>query len=754
MTESEHSSVLAFISRWEQSGAAERANYQLFLSELCEILGVPRPEPAKADSFQNTYVFEHPVLFDDGLGHTTTKFIDLYRRACFVLEAKQGSKREAREDATGLRLPRRTRRGTAVRGTQGWDDAMLAARGQAELYAKALPVSEGWPPFLVIVDVGHSIELYADFSRSGKTYVAFPDARTHRIPLKDLVGEEIRKRLRLVWTAPLDLDPSRVSAKVTREVAEHLADLARSFERSGHEPGRVAHFLMRCLFTMFAEDVELLPKDSFRRLLESRRGKLGSFPAMVSSLWSAMDRGEFSPILEKKLLRFNGQLFTTSEALPVTEAQLELLIEAAKSDWRAVEPAIFGTLLERALDPIERHKLGAHYTPRAYVERLVIPTIVEPLREEWEASKAAAVTLAKANKLDEAREEAQAFLKKLCSITVLDPACGSGNFLYVTLEHMKRLEGEVRDVLQGFGERQEVFEGLGLTVDPHQLLGIEINPRAAAIAELVLWIGYLQWHFRTFARTPPEPIIKAFRNIDCRDAVLAYDGKEPLLDASGSVMTQYDGVTTKIHPVTGRKIPDTSAQVQVVRYINARIPEWPRADFIVGNPPFIGKLNVLDSLDVGYATALRDTYKDVPDSADFVMYWWFRAARLAVTGKVKRFGFITTNSITQHFNHQIVARFLEAKKPLKLVFAISDHPWVDSQTAASVRIAMTSACSGSGEGHLFSVTAERPFDDYTEVELSEQIGRIHANLKVGVNVLAVRPLRVCSKRGVSNVERV
>ena len=215
MTESQsiRPSVADFIARWEASGAAERANYQLFLCELCDVIGVPRPEPAKADSSQNSYVFEHPVVFDDGLGHTTTKFIDLYKKGFFVLEAKQGSDKDAQADASGLKMPKRSRRGTAVRGTQGWDDAMLAARGQAELYAKALPIAEGWPPFLAVVDVGHSVELYADFSRSGKTYVAFPDALTHRVPLKDLAGEEVRERFRLVWSDPEELDPSRKSPR-------------------------------------------------------------------------------------------------------------------------------------------------------------------------------------------------------------------------------------------------------------------------------------------------------------------------------------------------------------------------------------------------------------------------------------------------------------------------------------------------------------------------------------------------------------
>lgn len=180
-----------------------------------------------------------------------------------------------------------------------------------------------------------------------------------------------------------------------------LGHLARSLEQSGHAPERVAAFLMRCLFTMFAEDVRLIPQDGFRVLLESLRGQADVLPDMLSSLWDTMIRGGFSPILRQKLLRFNGGLFESSEALPLTEEQLELLIETSNAEWQDVEPAIFGTLLERALDPAERHKLGAHYTPRAYVERLVMPTLVEPLREEWDAARAAAVTLAKDGRMAE-----------------------------------------------------------------------------------------------------------------------------------------------------------------------------------------------------------------------------------------------------------------------------------------------------------------------------------------------------------------
>jgi len=190
----------------------------------------------------------------------------------------------------------------------------------------------------------------------------------------------------------------------------------------------------------------------------------------------------------------------------VTKPQLDLLIRAAKAQWQEVEPAIFGTLLERALDKNERHRLGAHYTPRAYVERLVFPTVIAPLREEWQSVQTAAVALTRTGKTNEALEEVQVFRRRLCTVRVLDPACGSGNFLYVTLEHLKRLEGEVIDFLEGLGDTQQKLAETGMTVDPHQLLGIELNPRAAVITDLVLWIGYLQWYFRTWGAdsVPPE----------------------------------------------------------------------------------------------------------------------------------------------------------------------------------------------------------------------------------------------------------
>jgi hypothetical protein len=714
--------VQDFITRWKESGAAERANYQLFLSELTDLLEVPRPQPAQADDEQNAYVFERAVIFNNGDGTTSTGRIDLYKRGSFVLEAKQGSDRVTTsaplfhsEAELLASRGRQGRRGMAIRGTSGWDVAMRAAHGQAEQYVRALPLDEENPPFIVVVDVGHSFELYSDFSRAGRTYLPFPDARSHRISIDDLVKEEIRERLRLIWIDPLTLDPSRRTARVTREMAERLADLAHSLEQSGHSPERVANFLMRAIFTMFAEDVKLLPPKKWTELLESLHDEVGKFPAMVSSLWETMNSGGFSPIMREHLLRFNGGLFESFEALPITERQLDLLIAASKSDWGDVEPAIFGTLLERALDPLERQLRGAHFTPRAYVERLVMPTVIEPLREEWGGVLAAAITLAQAGKLKEAAVEVKLFHLRLCKVRVLDPACGSGNFLYVTLEHLKRLEGEVLDALHGFGEKQGILEDAGMTVDPHQLLGIEKNPRATAISDLVLWIGYLQWHFRTRGEAnPPEPVIRKFHNIECRDAVLTYDAEEVVTDDSGEPLTRWDGRTNKVNPLTGEDVPDELARVPVMRYVNARQAEWPEADFIVGNPPFIGNKRMRLVLGDGYVEALREAHSDVPENVDYVMYWWNKAAELARDGKIQRFGLITTNSITQPFNRRVLEKHVDGANAITLCFAISDHPWVDSVSGANVRIAMTVGAKSASRVVIGWVMGESAWGEFPE----------------------------------------
>ncbi len=737
--------VQDFIAHWSAASASERANSQPFLLELCDLLGVPRPDPHP----DKGYFFEFPIVEHHPDGTTSNGRIDLYRRAHFVLESKQFQEQKA--EASQLELAAqeagvvtRKKSSQPVRGTGAWDDAMMKARGQAERYVRAIPDDN--PPFIIVVDVGHSFEIYADFSQAGKAYLPFPDPRTFRVRLADLADEKIRERLRLIWTDPAALNPAKRSADVTREVSGHLAELAKSLEQAGHEPDIVAQFLTRCLFCMFAEDVELLPKDSFTDLLESLPANGEGFEDVMRQLFREMNTGTgkgISVVLRKKLLHFNGGLFADDTVLPINGLQLGLLKEAARQNWGNVEPAIFGTLLERALNPNERHQLGAHYTPRAYVERLVLPTVIEPLRSEWENVRAAALTKARAGDLKKARAEVNEFHERLCKVTVLDPACGSGNFLYVALQHLKVLEGEVFDVAAQFGDTFRL-ELERQTVDPHQFLGIEINPRAASIAELVLWIGYLQWHFRLHGkRTPPEPILRAFKNIQCRDAVLEYDGEpQPARDDAGKDITVWDRRSKKTDLVTGREVPDETKRVPLLTYKNPRQAQWPSADYIVGNPPFIGTARMREDLGDGYAETLRATYPAVPESADFVLYWWHKAAESTRAGKVNRFGLITTNSLRQTFARRVVQAQLSAKPPLSLLFAIPDHPWVDTAEGAAVRIAMTVGAAGELPGELLEVTGEEPQPDGSEiVSFKSHVGKISADLTTGADVTTAVELR-------------
>jgi len=200
---------------------------------------------------------------------------------------------------------------------------------------------------------------------------------------------------------------------------------------------------MRCLFTMFAEDVKLIPDKGFHKLLGQMKDTPKNFVPALENLWRTMDEGGYAPFLNASLKKFNGSLFKKRNALPLEREDIHELWVAAGKDWSEVEPAIFGTLLERALDPRERSKLGAHYTPRAYVERLVVPTIIEPLKDDWENVKATVNDLREKGDHAGALKAVKAFHHTLCTTRVLDPACGTGNFLYVSLELMKRLEGEV-----------------------------------------------------------------------------------------------------------------------------------------------------------------------------------------------------------------------------------------------------------------------------------------------------------------------
>lgn len=738
-----------FIAVWRDTGGSELANTQSFINGLCQLLDVAPPAGSRTDDVHNDYVFERRVFQDNGDGTQSFGRIDCYKRDAFILEAKQGSdadraavsKGEDDLDLFGQTASARVKRGSARRGTPGWAKAMVQAKGQAERYAKALPATHGWPPFLLVVDIGYCIEVYADFTGTGKAYAQFPDRARYRIMLEDLREEDVRKRLSSIWTEPKKLDPAIQSAKVTKEIADLLATVSRRLEGRGYNAESVSGFLMRVLFTMFAEDTKvLLPENSFKTMLREHVGNPEMLHHSLSALWKAMDKGEFSPALRRQVKRFNGYLFKNTDAPELDADELQVLIQAAEKDWTEVEPAIFGTLLERALNPKERAKLGAHYTPRAYVERLIGPTIMEPLRADWDGVRVAAATLIEEGKASEAKSFVEAFHARLAQTRVLDPACGTGNFLYVAMARMKELEGEVLDLLIELGDDQYVAELTGHTITPENFLGIEINPRAAAIAQLVLWIGYLQWHFRVNGvdRSPPEPILRDVRTIENRDALIAWDDRVLELDEAGKPVSRWDGETMKAHPVTGKFVPDEEARVEVWRYVKPRAAQWPKADFIVGNPPFIGGKDVRDRLGDGYFEALFST-TDVPESADFVMHWWDKAATALRKNGTRRFGFVTTNSITQVFSRRVIAKHLDAKDRVSLLFAIPNHPWVDEKDGAAVRIAMTVAALGKSVGRHWSVADESRAPDH--LVYTERDGQISSDLRIGADVTSAVALK-------------
>jgi len=722
-----------FLKRWGgREGGAERANYALFLGELATVLDVPPPDPG-AQGRLGDYQFEgyvrDPQMGDKG-------FIDLYKRGCFILEAKQS--RIAGDKRPDLFDPAPS--APAAPSGAKYDRLMQGALAQAKGYAVALPADHPWPSFLIVCDVGRAFELYFDFSGNGRGYDFFPNAREYRIPLEALAELEMRDRLRAVWTEPRSLDPRAKAAEVTRAVAARLAEVSKFIEESNRWGGGAlsqrereqrledtALFVMRLLFCMFAQNVGLLPAGAFTRFLGECLPDIAHDPTKgvderrlehgLAELWRAMGKPppaeRYSLAVGADVKYFNGGLFSDPTFFRLGWAEVRELHAAAGQNWAKVEPAIFGTLLEQALSTTERAKLGAHYTPRPYVERLVRATIMDVLEADWAAVEATIAAHVEAGDDDSALAAAVAFHGKLKAVRVLDPACGTGNFLYVAMELILALEARVRLAIQMLGGHGE--QG----VIPENFLGLELNPRAAVIADLLVWIGYLRWRAVNVGGEVPEPVLRRTGAIN--------GGKHGGFDA----LLQRDA--------SGNPLPLPA--------------EWPDADFIVGNPPFIGGKDVRAEHGDAYVDALAKANPDVPGSADFVMQWWDRAAtRLIAPGtKLRRFGFVTTNSITQVFSRRVVARHLGE---LSLVMAVGDHPWIKPGKRlgggkgkqkeggpAAVRIAMTVAAPGARDGCLLEVVKEAALDtDTPEIRTEGTLGHINADLTIGADVTGATPL--------------
>ena len=500
-----------FIARWQHASGTELANAQSFVRELAELLDLPPPNPAREDTRDNDYVFERRVIFHHGDGKAP----------------KAAS--TATSAAISCSKPRRSEHGAQ---TKGFDDAMLRARGQAEGYARALP-ADGRPAAL------HRRSTSASASNSTPNSPAAAPP-TPRSPTRARTASSSpTSPTRPSAPASRPSGPTRTAstraappARVTREIAEQLAGVAKSLEAAGNAPRarrRLSHALpVHHVRRRRRPAPQAAPSPTCSKTLSRTPDQ---FVPLVGALWQEMDSGGFSVVLRADPAALQRQAVQESpDVLPLTRDQIDLLLEAAQRRLDATSNRPSSAPCSNAPSTPPSATTSAPTTRRAPTSNASsCPPSSSRCASDWHNVQAAALLLANEGKLKAAAlAEIRAFHHQLCHTRVLDPACGTGNFLYVTLEHMKRLEGEVLDTFaQTLATRQQRLEVEGLTVDPHQFLGLEINPRAAAIAELVLWIGYLQWHFRTRGSgLPPSPILRDFQNIECRDAVLAYDAVE------------------------------------------------------------------------------------------------------------------------------------------------------------------------------------------------------------------------------------
>ena len=583
-----------FITKWRASELKERSASQEHFIDLCRLLG--EPTPADADPTGETYCFERGARRDAG----GDGWADVWKRHHFAWEYKG---RRANLDA---------------------------AFNQLRQYALALEN----PPLLIVSDMVR-FRIRTNWTNSV--------SRTHEFELDDLADAATRDRLKWAFSDPERLRPGETRQSLTERVAASFASVAQALRERGHDPPAVAHFVNRLVFCMFADDVGLLPDHMFTRMLRHALPAPARFGELAGELFRAMASG--GRVGFETVAWFNGSLFNDATTLPLERTDIETVLAASDLDWSEIDPSILGTLFERGLDPNKRAQLGAHYTDRDKIMLLVEPVVIRPLLAEWDAEKteitadleraeAARSRPARTKRLNEAERRYRAFLNRLRGFSVLDPACGSGNFLYLALQALKDLEHRVQLEAEALGF-QRAFPEIG----PANVKGIEINPYAAELARVSVWIGEIQWMRRNGFGEARDPILKPLDTIECRDAILTPDDLDP---------------------------------------------EWPAADVVIGNPPFLGTKLQIRKLGEDYVSRLRTTHKNlVPAGADLVCYWFVMAGRQLASGKAARAGLVATNSIRGGWNLPA----LQAATGRHRIFeAWNDEPWVND--GAAVRVSL------------------------------------------------------------------
>lgn len=597
-----------FAAKWIGNTNTERGAAQEHFIDICAMLGVPTPN---TDRGGEAYAFEKGASKTSG----GKGWADVWLRGQFGWEYK------------------------------GHHKNLEAAYKQLLDYREALEN----PPLLVVSDLNRVI-VRTNFTNTVRG--------EHSFTLEDLRNRpaEPLRILRALFDNPEALKPTKTRGELTEEAAGAFADLAQQLREAGHEPQRVAHFLNKLLFALFAENATLLPAGIIRQLGKNWSRLPSIFASRLSELFGLMSTepgGAFGPL---PIQWFNGGLFDGPEVLPLTTAQIEVIARVSILDWSQVEPAVFGTLFERGLDPGKRSQLGAHYTDRTSIERVVHPVLIEPLEREWatlredvgklmvgfdlrRAATSPAYRLARTKAVNQAQALVSKFLRRLNAVRVLDPACGSGNFLYVALQSLKDLERRVI-----VWEADTLMTTMRFpTLGPHNVRGIELNSYAAELARVSIWIGEIQWMIANGFAYRNNPVLQRLESIECRDAVL--DLSDPVVPTE---------------------------------------PEWPDAYAIIGNPPFIGNKLLRAHLGDKYVESLFGAYRGrLANGVDFVCYWYEKARAMVAAGRAKRVGLLATQGIRGGANRKVLERIKETGD---IFMAWSDEAWVVEGAAVHVSI--------------------------------------------------------------------